>query len=128
MADPIQQTTQINLPNPRTPLIVVKDGIGYPTREFMAMLRQFSVRVGGTSPGVDIISPDVDIVPPLNTEAPQDVAFALEPLIPLGLPALQDLASEIAALEASVARAGFQPDQSSPLAFEMTLGVGFEPV
>lgn len=145
MADPIQQVTQINLPNPRTALIRVPlqnggEAIGYPTREFMALLRQFSVRVGGTGGDVDIINPEPEILAPIASEAPQDAALAAEPVVVVGMAQLQDMIAQAVAAEVSMALGQRQedakpapdiqaaPDQSSPLALEMTMGEGFEPV
>ncbi len=140
MATTIPQVTQINLPNPRTPLIVVKEGIGYPTREFMALLRQISVRVGGTGGDVDIISPEADILAPVNVDGLQDVALAAEPVVVVGMSQLQDMIAHAVAVEVMMANGQRQadmpaeqephaaPDQPSPLALEVTIGEGFEPV
>lgn len=144
MATTIPQVTQINLPTPRTPLIRIqvaegKEVWGYPTREFMALLRQFSVRVGGTGGDVDIINPDPDILAPLDPGAPQDAALAAEPVVVVGIAQLQDMIAQAVAAEVSMALGQRQedakpapdiqaaPDQSSPLALEMTMGEGFEP-
>ncbi|CAB3713163.1 hypothetical protein CEY09_30495 [Achromobacter marplatensis] len=105
MADPIQQVTQINLPNPRTVLIRVPlpnggEALGYPTREFMALLRQFTIRVGGTGGDVDIITPDSDIMPPLGGPlAAQDAALSVESLSMLGASGLQDLVAQAVSVE-----------------------------
>lgn len=145
MATTIPQVTQINLPNPRTVLIRVPlqgggEALGYPTREFMALLRQFSVRVGGTGGDVDIINPEPEILAPLTNSAPEDAALAAEPVVVVGMAQLQDMIAQAVAMEVSMALGQRQedvqpapdiqaaPDQSSPLAFEMTMGEGFEPV
>ncbi|MCY1506691.1 hypothetical protein D9M68_409450 [compost metagenome] len=145
MATVIPQVTPINLPNPRTVLIRVPlqnggEALGYPTREFMALLRQFSVRVGGTGGDVDIINPDPDILAPLDPGAPEDAALAAEPVVMMGIAQLQDMIAQAVAVEVSIALGQRQaeapaasdiqaaPEQSSPLALEMTMGEGFEPV
>lgn len=146
MVDQIQQTTPLNLPNPRTPLIrfQVSNGqevLGYPTREFMALLRQLSVRVGGTGGDVDIITPDSDIMPSPDFEgAAQDGAMATE-MVLLSIDQLQEMIAQAVAIEMEMARAPVGapeplfPDvpagteqTSSPLSMEMTMGQGFEPV
>ncbi|OAD17132.1 hypothetical protein [Achromobacter insolitus] len=140
MAEQIQQVTPINLPNPRTPLIVVDNGIGYPTREFMALLRQFTVRVGGTGGDVDIINPDADLLAPVAIEAPQDAAIATESLLLVSGSQLQEMVAAAVAAEMQMAIAQLTaPDplfpevlapakRPDPLAIEMTMGQGFEPV
>lgn len=145
MATTIPQVTQINLPNPRTVLIRVPlqnggEALGYPTREFMALLRQFSVRVGGTGGDVDIINPDPDILAPLDSGDPQDAALAAEPVVMVGMDQLQEMIAQAVAAEVSMALGQRQeddqaapdiqaaPEQPSPLALEMTMGEGFEPV
>jgi|GEM_PF-5735134 len=126
MADPIQQTTQINLPNPRTPLIVVKEGIGYPTREFMALLRQFSIRVGGTDGDVNIINPEADIFASFDSGSPQDTALSMEPFLLVSPNQLQEMVAHAVAVEMSMARQ--QTEQANAFAIEMTMGASFEPV
>lgn len=141
MADPIQQTTQINLPNPRTPLIRFQlpngpEVFGYPTREFMALLRQFSVRVGGTGGDVDIITPDSDVLPPLGADSGGDAALGVEPLMLVSGSQLQEIVSQAVAVEVQMAIGSIQAPaqvadqitlaprmQDSPLASEMTMGV-----
>ncbi|SEK00031.1 hypothetical protein [Achromobacter sp. NFACC18-2] len=140
MAGPIQQTTQINLPNPRTPLIRFQlpngpEVFGYPTREFMALLRQLTVRVGGTGGDVDIITPDSDILPPLGADAGGDAALGVEPLMLVSGAQLQEMVSHAVAVEVQMALASMQASdqvsdqitkaprvQDSPLASEMTMG------
>lgn len=145
MATAIPQVTQINLPNPRTVLIRVPlqnggEALGYPTREFMALLRQISVRVGGTGGDVDIINPDPDILAPLDPGSPEGAALAAEPVVIVGMSQLQEMIAQAVAVEVSMAlgqRQGEAPaapdiqaatNQTSPLALETTMGQGFEPV
>lgn len=145
MVEPIQQVTQINLPNPRTVLIRVPlqnggEALGYPTREFMALLRQFSVRVGGTGGDVDIINPDPDILAPLDSGAPQDAALSVEPVVVVGMAQLQDMLAQALAAEmqmvfpqaeSGVAFGGEMTFASaaadSPMSTEMTLAAGYLP-
>lgn len=128
MADPVQLKTQINLPNPRTPLIEVKDGIGYPTREFMALLRQFTIRIGGTGGDVDIITPEGDIQAATDSEGSQEAVFANESMILVSQSQLQEMISEAVSIEVSMALSQRDQASHSPLAMEMTMGEGFEPV
>lgn len=145
MATTAPQVTQINLPNPRTVLIRVPlqnggEALGYPTREFMALLRQFSVRVGGTGGDVDIINPEPETLAPLNAEPSEDAAIGAEQFMLVSTAQLQDMIAQAVAAEVSMALGQRQedvqtapdiqatPDQSSPLALEMTMGEGFEPV
>ncbi|EJO31261.1 hypothetical protein [Achromobacter marplatensis] len=141
MVDPIQQTAQINLPNPRTPLIRFQlpngaEVLGYPTREFMALLRQFSIRVGGTGSDVDIITPDSDILAPLGVDAGVSGFLGAEQLMLISGVDLQAIVAAAVAQEVqmAVAQLGVSPgisDQSiepreaaaSPLANEMTMGI-----
>lgn len=139
MVDPIQQTTQINLPNPRTPLIRFQlsnsaEVLGYPTREFMALLRQLSIRVGGTGGDVDIITPDNDILPPLGADAGASAALGNEQVMLVSGADLQAIVAAVVAQEVQMAMAqvqqstpsdqfiGAQPQQDGALATEMTMG------
>ncbi|MDH2052537.1 hypothetical protein [Achromobacter marplatensis] len=118
MADPIPQTTQINLPNPRTPLIrfQIPNGaevLGYPTREFLALLRQFTIRVGGTGGDVDIITPDNDILPPIGVDAGANAVFGNEQLMVVSASELQAIVATAVAQEVQMAMAQLQPSEQS---------------
>lgn len=138
MAGMIAQRTQINLPTPRTPLITIPTPngaqlLGYPTREFLALLRQFLIRVGGPSSDTDLQTPEADISSPAISASGQDGALAVEPLMLVSLPDLQALVAQMVAQElslqsaiqapmAELANVDGRPSQDSPLASEMTMG------